>query len=122
MDMSVASVVLPPALPAAVQQTVARAQGAVATPVPSATSDAPNGQQATARNAATLTDAQAARRKDANSQAADVPGFNFVYEGKHEVMKVNNAKGVLIYQVPSKGQLTLIEADERREQALRLTA
>lgn len=42
------------------------------------------------------------------------PVFEVEYEGKHRVLKVNDSKGVLIYQVPSKGQLHLIQAEENK--------
>lgn len=67
----------------------------------------------------------AARRKEPGAEVARVHGFAFEYEGNRQVMKVNNEKGILIYQVPSKGHLALIEAEEntrKRSQQLSLTA
>lgn len=68
---------------------------------------------------------EAARKKEASTEILRNPGFTFEYEGKQEVMKVHNGKGVLIYQVPSKGQIALIEAEEgsqRDTPPLRLVA
>lgn len=65
---------------------------------------------------------EAARRRDPAAESAQAPGFVFDYEGNQRVMKVNNQKGALIYQVPSKGQLALIEAEEDRTDKVRLTA
>ncbi len=42
------------------------------------------------------------------------PVFEVEFQGKHRVMKVNDSQGVLIYQVPSKGQLQLIQAEENK--------
>jgi hypothetical protein len=50
-------------------------------------------------------------------------GFRFEYEDNVQVMKVQDSKGVLIYQVPSKGRLALIETEESGQSAqLRQTA
>lgn len=38
-------------------------------------------------------------------------GIQFEYEGQQLVMKVHGSKGELIYQVPSKGRLALIQAE-----------
>jgi len=68
---------------------------------------------------------EAALRKDPTADLTSTPGFSFEYEDNHQVMKVHNAKGILIYQVPSKGQLALIQAEESAQQSgqkLRLTA
>lgn len=68
---------------------------------------------------------EAARRKDPSAEVSRTPGFSFEYQDNHQVMKVHNAKGVLIYQVPSKGQLALIQAEDNTQllgQQLRLTA
>ena len=76
-----------------------------------------------------LLDARNAREEVVRGRAAvaeisRVPGFSFEHQDRHQVMKVHNNKGVLIYQVPSKGQLTLIEAEDNTQRAnspLRLT-
>ncbi|MFZ5483318.1 MAG: hypothetical protein ACOZB0_03735 [Pseudomonadota bacterium] len=68
---------------------------------------------------------EAARRRDPVAEPARSPGFVFEFQDSRQVMKVHNAKGVLIYQVPSKGQLALIETEEaanRLDPRLRLTA
>lgn len=68
---------------------------------------------------------EAARRQDPAAEVSSTPGFSFEYEGNRQVMKVHNAKGVLIYQVPSKGQLALIQAEDSAQEGssqLRLTA
>ena len=64
------------------------------------------------------------RGRAAGAEISRVPGFSFEYQDHHQVMKVQNIKGALIYQVPSKGQLTLIEAEDNTQRAnshLRLT-
>lgn len=68
---------------------------------------------------------EVARGKEVASGASRSPGFSFEFQEQHRVMKVHNVKGVLIYQVPSKGQLSLIEAEgnaQRIDSPLRLTA
>lgn len=68
---------------------------------------------------------EAARKKDPTAEVTANPGITFEYEDKHEVMKVHNVKGILIYQVPSKGQLALIDAEEsgrKKGQQLQLVA
>ncbi|NTV94049.1 MAG: hypothetical protein HGA75_01350 [Thiobacillus sp.] len=68
---------------------------------------------------------ESARKQEANTEAVRNPGFTFEYEGRHEIMKVHNGKGFLIYQVPSKGQLALVEAEDsaqQRNQQIRLFA
>jgi hypothetical protein len=66
---------------------------------------------------------QEARKKSPAAEVNSQPGFAFELDPKnHRVMKVNDNKGVLIYQVPSKGQLALIEAQESAQKTLRLTA
>ena len=61
----------------------------------------------------------AARSAQVTSQPVQEPapnaGLRFEYENKTQVMKVNDNKGILIYQVPSKGQLELIEAQDSNE-------
>lgn len=66
---------------------------------------------------------EAARKNDPSATVSLSPGFSFEYQDNQRVMTVHNAKGVLIYQVPSKGQLALIQAEDKgRNQELRLTA
>lgn len=71
-------------------------------------------------------DAKTARKEGASADVAHaVPGFSFTFQDRHQVMEVHNAKGVLIYQVPSKGQLALIQAEDTNQkpgQNIRLTA
>ena len=65
------------------------------------------------------------RKQVPATEASRAPGFQFEYEDSRQVMKVLNGKGVLIYQVPSKGQLALIEAADQAAdpgRALSLTA
>lgn len=51
------------------------------------------------------------------------PGYTFeVDQQNHRIMKVSNSRGVLIYQVPSKGELALVEAEEANQKRLLLTA
>ncbi len=61
--------------------------------------------------------AESARRQEAPEQVRGA-GIRFEYENSQQVMKVNNSKGVLIYQVPSKGQLALIESNDTERDAL----
>jgi hypothetical protein len=63
---------------------------------------------------------ETARKQDPTAEATRSPGFVFEYEDSQRVMKVHNQKGALIYQVPSKGQLTLIQAEEKQQ--VQLTA
>lgn len=80
--------------------------------------------------AAVARDARKAREEDIRdkepvSDSSRAPGFSFEYQDSHRVMKVHNVKGVFIYQVPSKGQLALVEADDNTHPAanpIRLTA
>lgn len=66
---------------------------------------------------------EATRKKDPSATVSLTPGFSFEYQDNQRVMTVHNAKGVLIYQVPSKGQLALVQAEDKgRNQELRLTA
>lgn len=68
---------------------------------------------------------EAARKKDPAAEVASNPGFRFEYQDNRQIMKVHNVKGVLIYQVPSKGQLALIQAEDseqQRAQQISLTA
>lgn len=53
---------------------------------------------------------QAEARKDPTGETASQSGIQFEYQDQRQVMKLYNSKGVLIYQVPSEGRLTLIEA------------
>jgi hypothetical protein len=55
---------------------------------------------------------QAEARKDPTGETASQSGIQFEYQDQRQVMKLYNSKGVLIYQVPSEGRLTLIEADD----------
>lgn len=50
------------------------------------------------------------------------PGFKFEYEDTTRIMNVQDTKGVLIYQVPTKGQLALLEAAERTAGRIEVTA
>lgn len=68
---------------------------------------------------------EAARKQDPSTEKPRSPGFSFEYQDRQQVMKVHNGKGVLIYQVPSKGQLALIQAEEaasRDNRQIELTA
>ncbi|TCJ17094.1 hypothetical protein EZJ19_03865 [Parasulfuritortus cantonensis] len=64
-------------------------------------------------------------RTATETEVARSRGYEFDYEESRRVVKVNDSKGVLIYQVPSKGRLALIEAEDKaasNAQALRLIA
>lgn len=46
-------------------------------------------------------------------ETAFTPHYVFEYEGKESIMKLQDSKGTLIYQIPSKGQLRVLqEADD----------
>lgn len=112
------------------QQFVARGNGAAVKDYP----DASGGNRRLESSRADLSRStpesqqvreETARKKDPAAEVASFPGFSFEYMDSQQVMKVHNAKGVLIYQVPSKGQLALIQAEDSANQAgqqLRLTA
>lgn len=66
------------------------------------------------RDAAVDVQATVAKREAATQAATEVAGgaaIRFTYEGQRQVMQVHDAKGALIYQVPSKGRLALLEFD-----------
>lgn len=49
----------------------------------------------------------------ARVETAFTPHYVFEYEGKQSIMKLQDSKGTLIYQIPSKGQLRVLqEADD----------
>jgi len=67
--------------------------------------------------------AQEAGKKNPAAEVTAKPGYAFeVDQQNHKIMKVSDAKGVLIYQVPSKGQLALVEAEESAQKRIALTA
>ncbi len=75
--------------------------------------------------AAQQSSAEEERKAEASAAAPQLAGFSFEYQDRQQVMKVHNGKGVLIYQVPSKGQLALIQAadnDAQRNSKISLTA
>ncbi|MDD4880888.1 MAG: hypothetical protein PHR30_10615 [Gallionellaceae bacterium] len=133
MDLSVASTTATyPPVQSYPAQTGGRGNGGAATQDYAAVLDS-KGQATADQTRLSTEEAQkalqeAARKKDPSppsTEVAQVHGFAFEYEGTRQVMKVNNEKGVLIYQVPSKGQLALIEVEDdsrQRSQLLRLTA
>ena len=62
------------------------------------------------------------RSKATDVEAEQNPRFLFEYENSRQIVKVQNSQGVLIYQVPSKGQLALIEqADSAEKSSIQLT-
>lgn len=66
---------------------------------------------------------QAARKKNPTAEVAGQRGYNFEVDlQNHKIMKVNDNQGYLIYQVPSKGELTLVTARESEQKRLQLTA
>ncbi len=66
---------------------------------------------------------QEARKQNPAAAATAQPGYTFEVDPQnHRIMKVNDAKGVLIYQVPSKGQLALVEAQGSTQKNITLTA
>lgn len=73
--------------------------------------------------------AQAAesRRRARVEQAAQAdstfePHYKFEYEGKHPILKLQDSKGDLIYQIPSKGRLEVLQDEERSATRLEDTA
>jgi hypothetical protein len=56
------------------------------------------------------------------NETSKTAGFEFEYKDSTQVMKVNDSKGVLIYQVPSKGQLALLEATDPSAAQVKTTA
>jgi hypothetical protein len=81
-------------------------------------------QKAVARDPRQVDNAkETADRKDPASQASQNSGIQFEYQDQRQVMKVYNSKGILIYQVPSEGRLTVIEAaDTSAQPSIQLTA
>ncbi len=76
----------------------------------------------TARNARQPAEGESVGNKVGNKPAsqpvqdsAPNAGVRFEYENKTQVMKVSDNKGILIYQVPSKGQLALIADQDSGE-------
>jgi hypothetical protein len=66
---------------------------------------------------------QQARKQNPTAEVTAHPGYIFeVDQQNHKIMKVSDAKGVLIYQVPSKGQLALVEAQDSAQKSIQLTA
>ncbi len=66
---------------------------------------------------------QEVRKKNPAADVTAKPGYSFEVDQKnHKIMKVSDSKGVLIYQVPSKGQLALIESEDASSKRLALTA
>lgn len=66
---------------------------------------------------------QEARKKDPAAEITSHPGYTFETDSQNRrIMKVSDNKGVLIYQVPSKGELALVEAQDASKQRLALTA
>jgi hypothetical protein len=63
----------------------------------------------------------AAVARQAKAESVRAPGFKFDYEDTTRVMKVQDSKAVLIYQVPTKGQLAILEAAERIASRIQVT-
>lgn len=63
------------------------------------------------------------RAENAASTTSSVANFTFeVDQQNHRIMKLSDGNGVLIYQIPSKGQLALITAQENEQKHLALVA
>lgn len=78
-------------------------------------SNASRGQASTDARADSRTEARDPRQTESSATNDPAsPVFMIEYQGKHRVLKVNDSKGVLIYQVPSKGQLQLIQAEDNK--------
>lgn len=99
-------------------------------PKPDAPPSRTGSRSGTQANAATAgspgnTDKQAqeARKKNPAAEVTAHPGYAFEVDSQnHKIMKVSDSKGVLIYQIPSKGQLALVSAQENDQKRLQLTA
>jgi len=97
------------------------APAANATPQQPAAQEGNNAQSNTATSSQKRI--QELRKQNPAAEVTTHPGYTFEVDQKnHKVMKVSDSKGVLIYQVPSKGQLALIEADEAAKKHIQLTA
>lgn len=63
------------------------------------------------------------RAQNTASAASSVANFTFeVDQQNHRIMKLSDGNGVLIYQIPSKGQLALITAQENEQKHIALVA
>ena len=63
------------------------------------------------------------RAQNTASTTSSVANFTFeVDQQNHRIMKLSDGKGVLIYQIPSKGQLALITAQENEQKRIALVA
>lgn len=82
----------------------ARAQAAIAAREPLLTTRASQDDNATR---------EAREAREALVQATAGGGFRFEMEGRVRVMKVLDSKDVLIYQVPPKGKLEIIESQDQ---------
>ena len=123
MDITVTSVTsYSPVQEPSLQQAVAAVQRQLTRPRDAAASLRQEG--AIQRDAQALRQEESAReaRNTATSQPVRPSGFEFENKDNTQLMKVNDSKGVLIYQVPSKGQLALLEATEATSSKVKTTA
>lgn len=106
-------------------------QAQAAAPVAVGSNDAVAANAASARNVlADNTRTQTVQRNEQPAaQNPDQPplananaGILFEYKEGTRVMKVNDSKGVLIYQVPPKGELQLVLEQERQVRMLETQA
>lgn len=77
-------------------------------------------QTPASRQAAQVDEARRAPRQEAEKQEVEIAaggGIKFDVEDGRRVLKVFDSKDVLIYQLPPKGALTLIKAQESAEQS-----
>lgn len=89
----------------------------------SSQSTSQSGQDASGLQAGNRKQAQNAQGHGAANASASVENITFqIDQQNHRIMKLNDAKGVLIYQIPSKGQLALITAQESEQKRLALVA
>ena len=64
-----------------------------------------------------------ARTQDTANVTSSVANFTFeVDQQNHRILKLSDGNGVLIYQIPSKGQLALISAQENEQKRIALVA
>jgi hypothetical protein len=95
------------------------------------TPTSPTSSQADSQPQSSATDLQSTASKPAKSTpaqnttstASSVANFTFeVDQQNHRIVKLSDGNGILIYQIPSKGQLALISAQENEQRRIALVA
>lgn len=118
MELNISAVQAAPSS-LAVASPARQTQAAIARLDPTPNANPPPAEQAPARG-----QNQAAQPTSTTKpqQAAQNAGIQFEYKDGHRVMKVNDSRGVLIYQVPPKGELQLILEQENKTKQFQGTA